>query len=211
MNFTVNDFFLLVCLTVGILGFVLITGAALAKLRKLFARESVGEGRKAMKRLAFALFALMTLCACVAIIVISVGLRDLIALTQGSDLAYALAPPEYPESKLIYKYHPVGTESMGDMRTYRTTDNVQTVLSFMEEHMPGFYFQDSSLFGPAFYNSRADKSDHAKRIARFACTSMLCDPGDEAWTYPSVGVIIHTDPENSTGTLIELSFFWPAP
>jgi len=125
-------------------------------------------------------------------------------------MAHALAPPEYPGSQFLGTYNRMGTESIGDWRTYRTTDSIDKVLAFMEVHMPGFVMEHNSTRGTVYRNLKEDKSDLAKRAADYACSSLFCTTFN-AKTYPSVDVTLYSDPNNPTGTLIDVLIDWPAP
>ena len=164
-----------------------------------------------MKRLGHLITLLLGLGACVVVSSVCGPLIELtLVSTAAPYMAHALAPPEYPGSQFVGTYNRMGTESMGDWRTYRTADSIDTVLTFMEGHMPGFVMEHTSVRGTVYHNAREDKSDLAKRAADWACSSLFCTTFD-AKTYPSVYITLYSDPKSPTGTLIDVFFDWPAP
>lgn len=125
--------------------------------------------------------------------------------------AYSFAPPEYPGSELVGKWQSGGPETMWDRRTYRTSDSVNQVLTFMEEYMPGFVEENEPEMGTVYHNYVQDDSSRlAKRAAEIACQSLFCLE-KSAFTYPSTGVSFYSDPGNPTNTIIKVWIDWPAP
>lgn len=123
--------------------------------------------------------------------------------------AYALAPSEYPNSELLEKWQSGGSDSMWDRRTYRTSDNVDEVFIFFEEQMPGFERKSGTgITTDAYYNFAQNNNWLARHAAEFACTSLYCIE-ESAFTYPSASVRFYPDPNNLTGTLIEVWISWP--
>ena len=68
-------------------------------------------------------------------------------------IAQLMLPPEYSNSILVSETSMLGTSKrglgtaawVGEERAYETTDNLETVVSFMETEMPGFHkFQGTS-------------------------------------------------------------------
>ena len=164
-----------------------------------------------MKRLGRLALILLGLGTCVTMAAIGAPFLDFIVVTSlAPQMAHALAPPEYPGSQFLGTYNRTGTESKGDWRTYRTTDSIEKVLAFMEEHMPGFVMEHNSARGIVYHNAKEDKSDLAKRAADYACSSLFCTTLD-AKTYPSVDVTLYSDPNHPPGTLIDVLIDWPAP
>lgn len=98
---------------------------------------------------------------------------------------------------------------MWDRRTYRTSDNIDKVFSFMEEQMPGFTEANNSTKGVVYQNYASNTNWLAQRAAEYACTSLYCIE-ESALTYPSASVTFYTDPDNPSGTLIEVWLSWPA-
>jgi hypothetical protein len=166
---------------------------------------------RAIKRLGLIALILLGLGACVAIGVVAAPFVDFIlTLNAAPQMARALAPPQYPGSQLVKTYPREGTESQGDWRTYRTSDSVDKVLAFMEEHMPGFTIGNDSIRGTVYRNTKEDRSDLAKRAADYSCSSLFCATSGLTH-YPSASVIIYSDPDNSAGTLVDVLIDWPAP
>lgn len=122
--------------------------------------------------------------------------------------AHSLAPPEYPNSKLLDKWKSGGSDSGWDRRTYQTSDSVGEVLSFMEKQMPGFTSIDDPTRGVVYQNYASNTNWLAQRAAKAACTSLYCIE-KSALTYPSASVSFYSDPDNPTNTLIEVWISWP--
>ena len=57
---------------------------------------------------------------------------------QGENIARRLAPPEYPGSRLVQVEQVRIPNTRFEQRTYYTPDNPETVLAYMQQHMPGF-------------------------------------------------------------------------
>jgi hypothetical protein len=166
---------------------------------------------QAMQRLGRTVLIPLGLGACVTIGMVALPFADYVVATfSAPQMARTLAPPEYPGSQFLSTYQRTGTESMGDWRTYSTTDSIGNMLAFMEEHMPGFVMEHNSAGGTIYRNYKEDKSDLAKRAADYACSSLFCTTFNTK-TYPSVEVTLYSDPNNSTGTLIDVHIDWPAP
>lgn len=123
--------------------------------------------------------------------------------------AYALAPPEYPNSELIEKWQSGGPDTQWDRRTYQTPDNLDEVFSFMEEQMPGFSLENDSANSVVYQNHAKNTNWLAQLAAKQACTSLHCIE-KSALIYPSASVRFYSDPDNSTGTLIEVRINWPS-
>lgn len=164
-----------------------------------------------MKRLGIPLLTLLGFGACIVIGIVAAPLIDFLIVTSSApQMAYALVPPQYPDSQLVKTYQRIGTESEGDWRTYRTEDGVDKVLSFMEQHMPGFVEEQDPTRGTLYRNHREDKSDRAQRAAKYACSSLFCTTFD-AKSYPSVYITLYSDPQDVSTTLIDVQVDWPAP
>lgn len=117
-------------------------------------------------------------------------------------LARLAAPPEYPNSELIGRDYSGGTDSMWDRRIYRTSDDLTTVLAYMEKHMPGFLLaEDPSTSAPSYFNNKCDKSLLAQLAAQLISVNDL---------FPCASVWLYEDP-NSAGTRIRMWLSWPAP
>ena len=133
----------------------------------------------------------------------------LIVMGYSEYSARSLAPPEHPNSELLGKWYSGGSDSMWDRRTYRTTDNINEVFSFMEEQMPGFTEANNSTKGVVYQNYASNTNWLAQRAAEIACTSLYCIE-ESALTYPSASVTFYTDLDSPSGTLIEVWLSWPA-
>ena len=164
-----------------------------------------------MKRWGILLLTLLGLGACIVIGTVAAPLIDFLIVTSSApQMAYALVPPQYPGSQLVKTYQRIGTESKGDWRTYRTKDGVDKVLSFMEQHLPGFIKEHDPTRGTLYRNHREDKSERAQRAAEYACSSLFCTTFD-AKLYPSVNIALYPDPQDASATLIDVQVDWPAP
>ncbi|MBK8903391.1 MAG: hypothetical protein IPM53_19570 [Anaerolineaceae bacterium] len=138
-----------------------------------------------------------------------IGFLGIVYYAQSS--AYTLAPSEYPHSELLEKWQSGGPDSMWDRRTYRTSDSVDEVFMFFEELMPGFErASNSGTTTETYYNSAHNNNWLAKRAAEFACTGLYCTD-ESVLIYPSASIRFYPDPDNPTGTLIEVWLSWPAP
>lgn len=164
-----------------------------------------------MKRFGILLITLLGLGACVVLGIVAAPFVDFLIVTSAApQMAYALAPPQYPGSQLIKTYQRTGTESKGDWRTYRTEDSVDKVLAFLEEHMPGFIEENDPTRGAVYRNHKEDKSERAERAADYACSSLFCTTFDTK-SYPSVYITLYSDPQDTSATLIDVQVDWPAP
>ncbi len=124
--------------------------------------------------------------------------------------ARSLAPPEYPNGELLGSWQSGGPDMMWDRRTYRTSDSVEEVFSYMEERMPGFTEKEDSTRDVVYSNHATNTNWLAQRAAEYACTSLYCIEKESALTYPSASITFYSDPENLTDTLIEVWLSWPA-
>ena len=141
-------------------------------------------------------FFLLTMCGFLAL------------LSSGELLAQAIAPPEYPDSDLISQWRSGGSTSMWDKRTYHTNDDVDSVLYFYENHMPGFreflYPEDAEI---AYGNRVCNESILANILGSTSKYEFDDDP-----FLPCVSVrLIPDSEERESGTQIKVSFEWPAP
>ena len=134
-------------------------------------------------------------------------LKFLVVMYYAQASAYALAPAEYPNSELVEKWQSGGSDLMWDRRTYRTSDNVDQVFLFFEEQMPGFTVADSEM-GSAYGNFAENHNWLARQAAKQACRSLYCIE-ESAFSYPTASVKFYPDPDNPTGTLIEVWLSWP--
>lgn len=150
---------------------------------------------------------LVALCGAVALPVVEV-----VALAADAQrLAYALVPAPYPGSELVNSYRSGASASMNEHRMYRTPDPPESVYAFMEAQMPGFERIEDLERGLRYRNEAVDRSARAKPAAELACSSLYCAyAGEAALTYPGVVVELSSDPASS-GTLIKVSIWWPAP
>ena len=87
-----------------------------------------------------------------------------------------------------------------------TSDDIEDVLTFMEEHMPGFTKKDAYHSDePAYYHNTV----FASKIEQFLGGP---DPLTVDWpyeTYPYAYVELHPDPDKPTGTIIKVWISWP--
>jgi hypothetical protein len=125
-----------------------------------------------------------------------------LGLVIPKQLARSAAPPEYPNSELINQSNDGGTDNYQERRLYRTSDDIPTVLAYMEKHMPGFrQLEESNAFGPAYHNSKCNKSWLAKLASLLTSANGVL---------PCTSVLIFEDPD-SNSTLIRIWVDWPAP
>src|SRR5688572_22253820 len=71
-------------------------------------------------------------------------------------LAWLAAPPKYPNSELVRQSYDGHTANLEEHHFYRTSDDIPTVLAFMEKQLPGF--EGSNTFGPGYHNGKCNKS-----------------------------------------------------
>lgn len=136
--------------------------------------------------------------------------EDSIIVNSGRDLAFALVPSTYPNSKLVDKYGSCASAVCYQEQTYRAQDNLDQVLVFMELQMPGFEKWNDSKLGLVYSNHKEDKSEKAERAAKYACASLFCTTYN-AWIYPSVGISLYADSVNPDETIIKIRIDWPVP
>ena len=117
-------------------------------------------------------------------------------------LAWLAAPPQYPNSELVIQWYDGHTATLEDYHLYRTSDDIPTVLAFMEKQMPGFRpLEEYGTFGPGYHNGKCNKSWLAKLASSGIASSE---------TFPCASVYIYEDPD-SDDTLIYFWVDWPAP
>lgn len=124
-----------------------------------------------------------------------------------SSFTLNLAPPTYPESELVLKHEGGGSGGTIQTTVYRTTDHLDTVRVFMEQHMPGFQPQTTTPYG------RSNEAVHAywnevcntNPIAELIGNVLVSEP------YPyCLTVKLYSDPAMPSATLIELEARWPS-
>ena len=129
----------------------------------------------------------------------------LVLTWSGQRLAYRLAPPEYPGSRLVGQHVSGGTATMWDRRIYRSFDSYEGVLAYMEQHMPGFAETTLVAGRSAYINHACDDS----LLARSA--GWLADSGQEGdgLTLPRTRVLVYEGPDVPTETIITVWVEWP--
>lgn len=120
-------------------------------------------------------------------------------IVRGEQIARSLMPPEYPGSTLIQVEQERFPNTRFEYRTYYTSDNVETVLAYMEQHMPGF----TSDPPERYRNHRHDNSLPS------LITAILVQLGDIESGVP--GVEVNLDEAQTTGTEITIILSWPDP
>ena len=120
-------------------------------------------------------------------------------IVRGEQVARGLMPPEYPGSTLIEVEQERFPNTRFEYRTYSTPDDVETVLAYMEGHMPGFTQSSPERYG----NHRQDNSLPS------LITALLVQLGDIESGVP--GVEVNLDEANTTGTEITIILSWPDP
>jgi hypothetical protein len=75
-------------------------------------------------------------------------------------LARAVAPPMYPGSIQVSRYQSGGPDSMWEVSTYRSSDDIKTVLAFYEVCMPGFIEDHDPANGAISYFNGRSMEDH---------------------------------------------------
>jgi hypothetical protein len=122
--------------------------------------------------------------------------------------AYALAPPQYPNSHLVEEKHQPGRQNDSVLRVYETNDSVEEVLAFMEEHMPGFTETKSYWSDGSTYHNEVIDSTVEEFLGSPPSKASLDWPYD---TYPHASVRIEPNPDKPTGTIIHVWVGWPIP
>jgi len=120
-------------------------------------------------------------------------------IVRGEQIARGLMPPEYPGSTLLQVEQERFPNTRFEHRTYFTPDNVETVLAYMEQHMPGF-----TQYSPERYGNRRQDNSLPSLI-----TAILVQWGDIESGVPDVEV--NLDEANTTGTEITIILSWPDP
>ena len=145
------------------------------------------------------------------IILFFCGLMADVLLTSyaASAIAYSLAPPEYPNSELIERWQSGGSDSMWDRSTYRTEDNVDEVITFMEAYLPEFSSEENQEGAIVYRSSVRSTNWIARHAAKIACTTLYCIE-KSAYTYPSASVTVFAEPDYPTTTTIWIWLSWPA-
>ncbi len=130
------------------------------------------------------------------------------ALVGGQVLAFGDVP-QYPSVKLISTDRTLHSNTVSETQIYKTDDNLDTVLAYMEQHLPGFVKLDQppssrQLTNTIYRNSLRPSwvADLAIRYADF----MRIVPYTEG--LPSKVVLIYSDPDNPGGTVIEVINDW---
>jgi hypothetical protein len=163
--------------------------------------------KKTVRKL-LAIVASVFVCGTLGIIAVPVAdmvFSEMIA----RQIAYRLAPPQYPSSDLVTSWTSGGSDSMWDRRTYSTTDSTAVVVKFMEQYLPIFQKQEDTKLGVFYISSTTDKSPLARHAAEVACHTLYCYQFS-AYAYPSASVTVYDDPKENGRTLIEVWLSWPA-
>ena len=105
-------------------------------------------------------------------------------------MAERLAPPPYPKSQLISETQGGGSDSGCRRRVYQTNADIESVLAYMELHLPGFT-RDSEAERIAYGNAIEDSSWLAQTIGSGKIVRNYP-------IYPSVQVSIGMLPDRET-------------
>lgn len=133
-----------------------------------------------------------------------------VMVVAGERLARAVAPPDYPRSELIERRDSGGGDIKWDRRTYRTTDDMDTVLDYYESYMPGF-IQSEHREAPAVYTNTRCNDGALASLVTAVINGAPRRLHDENLPSPCVSVTIFPDPNIPAGTRIWLWLDWPAP
>ena len=117
---------------------------------------------------------------------------------RGEQIARSLMPPEYPGSRLIDVEQERIPNTRWEYRTYYTSDDLETVLAYMEQHLPGFTKHSSER-----YSTRIEDKSLPSLI-----TAVLVQVSDIESGVPGVEVELDADP---AGTEITVILNWPDP
>jgi hypothetical protein len=102
------------------------------------------------------------------------------------------------------------SNSLSEWRLYRTTDNFDKVLAYMELHMPGF----SKTHHDSYINSAYDFSLPVKISAELFSPHPFFEFNGELFTdenyIPSAIVTISHDPNDPVATLISIEYSSPS-
>jgi hypothetical protein len=134
-------------------------------------------------------------CGCVSLYLIITGIVE--------SMARSLAPPAYPGSILIGTYINGGSHAAWATQTYHTTDGVDKVLAYMEQHLKGFNPIQSSQGGG--YANEVCRKDTFARLASWAATGEQSE-----YNRPCVVITIQADKEHPQLTVIRIETYWPA-
>jgi len=142
---------------------------------------------------------LISLLGILAVLICGGAGAPIYNIVRGEHIARGLMPPDYPGSTLIEVEQERFPNTRFEYRTYHTPDSVETVLAYMEQHMPGFSQRSSERYD----NQRRDNSLPSLITAR------LVRVADIESGVPSVEVKL--DDANTTGTEITIILSWPDP
>lgn len=120
-------------------------------------------------------------------------------IVRGEQIARGLMPPEYPGSTLLKVEQERFPNTRFEYRTYYSSDGIETVLAYMEQHMPSFVQHSSERYD----NHRRDNSLPS------LITALVVQVADIESGVPSVEV--NLDEANTTGTEITIILSWPDP
>ncbi len=127
-------------------------------------------------------------------------------------MAYDLAPKQYPNSKLVYQWQSGGPTTSWDRRTYQTSDSLDKALEFMKAQ--GFEFElseRSDVNGPVYRAYKCNATEAAIEQTRLLVGEHYpWYDKDENLPVPCASVTVYTSNENTGATLIEVWLDWPA-
>ena len=108
-------------------------------------------------------------------------------------------PPEYPGSQLLEVEQERYPNTRFEHRAYYTPDGLQTVLAYMDQHMPGF-----TSSSPEHYGNRLEDKSLSSLI-----TAILVQLTDIESGVP--GVEVNLEAADTGGTEIRVILQWPDP
>jgi hypothetical protein len=160
--------------------------------------------KKLLKSLLRLFFTLYTIVIVVSVVgFCGCGLLYLIVTGIVESMARSLAPPTYPGSVLMSTYQNGGPHAQWRTETYRSSDSIDKVFTFMEQHMKDFRPVEANL-GGGFTNGQC-RHDAFARLVSWAATLEQSEHN-----VPCAGVTIKRGRDNPQLTVIEIRTHWPS-
>ena len=110
-----------------------------------------------------------------------------------------LLPPEYPGSQLVNVEQERHPNTRTEQRTYHTPDDMETVLAYMEQYLPGF----TQASGERYENQIEDTGWPSRIVAASGPLNLL-ESG-------LPGAAVELDDTDDGGTEITFTAYWPDP
>jgi hypothetical protein len=130
------------------------------------------------------------------------------ALVGGQMVAFGVVP-DYPAATLISTDREWQSNTVTEKHIYRTNDSLDTVLIYMEQHLPGFVKVDLSPLtqvAPKFMYRNSLHPSWLTKLA-FHYAELMHIARYEA-DLPYMNVLIYSDPSDPSGTIIEVISGW---